>query len=78
MIKANDLWSLMAQADIDVEASEANTEKTFSELGLDSLDVFNFFVEVDTEYGVVVADDEFEALNTLEKVAQRINQSSAA
>lgn len=74
MTTANELWALMAQADIDVEAKAENIDTSFSDLGLDSLDVFNFFVEVDNEYGVVITDDEFEAMDTLTKVSERINR----
>ena len=44
------------------------TDKDFTELGLDSLDVFNIFVELEVLTGVQVADNEIEKLQTIDSI----------
>ena len=73
MVTLEKLVELMAQADISVAKDDVAPETTFSELGLDSLDIFNFFVEVDNELGVAIPDEDFEQLNSFATLLDYVN-----
>ncbi len=44
------------------------TNEEFTELGLDSLDVFNIFVELEVLTGIQVPDDDVEKLQTIDNI----------
>ena len=57
---------LNSGADIDVSAIDDNI--AFEDMGLDSLDMFNFFSQIDEELDIEVPDEIFEQLTTLKKL----------
>lgn len=74
MVTLENLVILMKRADIDFEISSSDLEKEFSDIGLDSLDTFNFFIEVNDEYGVMIPDEDFDSVNSLSKTIDYINE----
>ncbi len=44
------------------------TDRNFYEMGLDSLDVFNVFVELESLTGIQVPDDDLEKLQTIDSI----------
>lgn len=68
MITNEKLIDIMLASGADVEKSSIEPGKTFENIGMDSLDMYNFFVQIEEELGVEVPDEVFEELDTLEKV----------
>lgn len=69
MISKIQIEELMLNAGLAVELqSPIPTDEVFSELGLDSLDVFNIFIELETLTGIQVPDDEIENLQTIDSI----------
>jgi acyl carrier protein len=59
-------------ADISEETIKADV--LFSDIGLDSLDLYNFFSEIDSELGIEVPDEDFVELQNIEQVVIYLNQ----
>lgn len=72
MVTDDKLKEILIKSGADIDSSELSMSKTFEELGLDSLDVFNFFTEIDSELGVDVPDEDFESLKTLTDVQEYV------
>jgi len=68
MITNEKLVDILLASGADVEKSNIEPDKTFENTGLDSLDMYNFFVQIEEELGVEVPDEVFEELDTLAKV----------
>jgi acyl carrier protein len=66
MLKIDQIASAMEKARIQVEVDlEQNKDATFEELGLDSLDVFNLFLELETITGKGVADEDIDSIGSI-------------
>lgn len=74
MITKEKLIEVMLSAGVEIEADDIDPNATFEELGLDSLDVFNFFSEIDAELGVEIPDSDFDKLQTIKQIAAYINK----
>lgn len=68
MVTTEKLIEIMIESGADVEKAQIEPNETFENIGLDSLDMYNFFVQIEEDLGVEVPDAVFEELNTLEKV----------
>ena len=68
MILQERLKEILSSSGAEVDSSAINGNMTFEDMGMDSLDTFNFFSEIDEELGVDVPDEVFEQLNTLNKL----------
>jgi acyl carrier protein len=66
MLTIEQIADAMEKADVQIDADlEKNKDATFGELGLDSLDVFNLFPELETITGKAVPDEEIDNLVTI-------------
>ncbi|MDC0010725.1 acyl carrier protein [Porticoccaceae bacterium] len=68
MILQERLKEILSSSGAEVDSSAINGNMTFEDMGMDSLDMFNFFSEIDGELGVDVPDEVFEQLTTLNKL----------
>ena len=69
MISKIQIEEMMLNAGLAIELeSPVATNEKFSDLGLDSLDIFNIFVEVESLTGIQVPDDEIENLQTIDSI----------
>lgn len=69
MLTIEQIASAMEKADVQVEADLGqNKDATFEELGMDSLDVFNLFLELETITGKAVPDEEIDNIGTINAV----------
>lgn len=73
MIDQNKILELLKQAGLEVEPSEEDFDKPFVEIGLDSLDVFGLFSEIQIALGHSFSDDDFSELKTLNDVLRFLN-----
>jgi acyl carrier protein len=66
MLTTDQIASAMEKAGVQVKVDlEQNKDATFEELGLDSLDVFNLFLELETITGKGVADEDIDSLGSI-------------
>lgn len=68
MLTKKFLENLLLNSGVDIEKEDIKHDASFSSLGLDSLDMFNFFTEIDSELNIEIPDEEFEKLDTINKV----------
>ena len=68
MITIESLKDILIKSGADIDLKSINSEYTFKEIGLDSLDVFNFFSEIDDVFGYDIPDEDFEVLDTIGKL----------
>lgn len=68
------LLSVLSKSGSSVQLSESDFSKSFGQLGLDSLDVYSFFTEIEIELGVKIQDDDIATLTSMNKVAEYVLQ----
>ncbi len=69
MLSKAQLEELILGAGLVVELeSPIPTDREFSDLGLDSLDVYNIFVEVEVQTSIEIPDSEIANLNTIDNL----------
>jgi len=66
MLKLDDIGKALKSASIDVSVElEEHLDSSFEDVGLDSLDIFNLFLELETITGKVVPDSDIDSLLTI-------------
>jgi len=75
MIDQAKILEIIDQAGLDIKPSEEDFHKPFSEIGLDSLDVFELLSEIDVALGKSFSDEEFGQLKTIDDVISMLNKS---
>lgn len=68
MVTNEQLIEILISSGADIDRADIDTSKSLEELGLDSLDIFNLFTEIDAELGIDVPDKDFESLKTIEDI----------
>lgn len=68
MVTIEQILDILKKSGADVNVQDISPQQTFESIGLDSLDMFNFFTEIDEKLGIDVPDEDFEKLDTLEKL----------
>lgn len=61
-----------AGVNMDVNVLSENT--SFSEQGIDSLDVSSLLLSIEEVFGVTIPDEKMDELNTIEKIAAYIDE----
>ncbi|MCT7655662.1 phosphopantetheine-binding protein [Oceanimonas sp. NS1] len=74
MITFEKLVDVLKESGADVDFGSLTPEQKFENIGLDSLDMFNFFTEIDDKFGIDVPDEDFEQLDTMEKLKNYLEQ----
>ena len=73
MIDQNKIREILKQAGLDINPSEDDFDKSFRDLGIDSLDVFSFLSEIEMAEDIAISDSDFEKINTLNDVISFLN-----
>ena len=73
MIDQAQIIALLQKSGTDITPALEDFDKSFADIGLDSLDVYNFFGEIEIELGKKISDEEFQNLHTLKDVIDFIN-----
>lgn len=74
MIDQKKILEILNHSGVEKIPSEDDFGKPFKEIGIDSLDVFNFLGEIEVELGKTISDSEFENINTLNDVLSFLNR----
>lgn len=73
MVNQSQLLGLLQKSGSDVEPALEDFDKAFNELGLDSLDVYNFLSEIEVELGRKIGDEDFQTFHSLNDVMTFLN-----
>ena len=68
------LLTVLSKSGVSVELSASDFSKPFVEIGLDSLDVYSFFTEIEIELGVKIQDDDIPDLISMVKVLEYVSE----
>jgi len=75
----SDILEIIRDAHVDEEALAClDPQKTFSEAGLDSLDMANVLFKIEDKYGIQIPDDDALALVNVMKIVEFINDGHRA
>ena len=74
MITSEKLIELLMSSGADISEETIKSDVLFSDIGLDSLDLYNFFSEIDSELGIEVPDEDFVELQNIEQGVIYLNQ----
>ncbi|MEO9884443.1 MAG: acyl carrier protein [Balneola sp.] len=75
MITNDKVKELFASINDRIEVSELDDNKDLTDQGLESLDTFDFFLQIEDDYGVKVSDDQMDKLNTVQKIVDYVNEN---
>ena len=67
------LLEILNTIELDIEESESNYRISFSDLGVDSLDLIKFITDVENYYNVEITDDNLEKINSIDDLRIYIN-----
>jgi acyl carrier protein len=73
-VSAAQLREFIVDIDTRIDLEKLTDESPFLEAGADSLDFFNLIVAIEDAYGVAIPSDHFSQVNTLDKLAQYLNE----
>lgn len=62
---------LAASFDVDIETLTADT-KIAEDLGADSLDIVEILMDIESEYGIEIPDEDIESIKTIGDAAEYI------
>lgn len=69
MLSKEQIEEIMLNAGLAVDLeSPIPTSEPFTDLGLDSLDIYNVFVELEAQTGIQVPDSDFEKIQTIDSL----------
>lgn len=74
MITKEKVKQSLASINGNVDANDIKDNVILAEQGIESLDTFDFFLQVEEEFGVEVNDEQMEELNTVDKIVSYVNK----
>lgn len=74
MLTAEQVKQAMKSSGVTADVDKLQNDDVFTDNGLDSLDLFNLFVELENITGTEVPDADVENLNTIQDVLDYFNK----
>jgi acyl carrier protein len=74
-IDANQMIEFMIELGIHIDKSTITPDQEFSDAGLDSLDRANLFLGIEEKYGITVAEEDVDSLDSINAVLKYINNN---
>ena len=68
MISVDQIRAAIKKAGVQSNVDLLPLNQTFIEIGLDSLDIFNIFLEIEKQFNVTISDEEIDHLQTIEAI----------
>lgn len=65
MLEKQNLVDLLIASGYEIAPADVVFDVSFKNLGMDSLDVFNFFTEIESGLGVEIPDEDFAKLKSM-------------
>jgi acyl carrier protein len=76
MLTADKVKEMLSSINGQVDANDLTNDLNLTDQGIESLDTFDFFLQVEEDFGVTVTDDKMEELNTINKIVEHVNEQS--
>ena len=76
MLTADKVKEMLSSINGQVDANDLKNDLNLTDQGIESLDTFDFFLQVEEDFGVTVTDDKMEELNTINKIVEHVNEQS--
>ena len=70
MLLVQDVIDMIGEVGISVDVNEIKNDTTLESIGMDSLDVFNLFVEIEIKTGEKISDDNVDKLSTINSIIE--------
>jgi acyl carrier protein len=70
MLLKQDVIDIIKELGISVDINEVKDDTTLKSLGIDSLDVYNLFIELEMKTGRNVSDDDVDKLSTINSIVE--------
>ena len=70
MLTLEQIRDAIGSSGVEIDALSMPVKKKFSDLGLDSMDVFNILIELQNITGIEIPDADIKILQSLEKIYQ--------
>ena len=70
MLLKQDVIDIIKELGISVDINEVKDDTTLKSLGIDSLDVYNLFIELELKTGRNVSDDDVDKLSTINSIVE--------
>lgn len=70
MLLKQDVIDIIIELGISVDINEVKDDTTLKSLGIDSLDVYNLFIELEMKTGKNVSDDDVDKLTTINSILE--------
>jgi len=74
MLTEQQIKDAMKKSGVSADIDSLSADDIFTENGLDSLDLFNLFVELENVTGKEVPDDDVESLNSINDILKYFNE----
>ena len=74
MIDEDRVKELLQRSGLHLNLSTEDFDKSFADIGIDSLDLFNFLAEVEISLGKSISDTDLEDSYTLNKLMKNLNR----
>ena len=69
----DEMIKILRQAGLEIEPSDEDFAKPFSEIGLDSLDVFSLLSEIEDTFDRNFSEEEYAQSNNLNDIIRLVN-----
>ena len=70
MLTEQNVIDIIGELDINVDKNNITSDTTLKSLGIDSLDIFNLLVELETKTGKKIPDDDVDKLTTINAIVE--------
>ena len=70
MLLKQDVIDIIRELGVIVDINEVKNDTTLESLGIDSLDVYNLFIELEMKTGRNVSDDDVDKLTTINSIVE--------
>lgn len=70
MLTEQDVIDIIGGLDINIDISNIANDTTLKSLGMDSLDIFNLLVELETKTGIKIPDEDVDNLTTINAIVK--------
>ena len=67
------LFEIIKEAETEGDIANISPDIDLKEIGIDSLEIMNIFLDIQEATGVEVSDDEMNNLNTVRKICDYVN-----
>ena len=72
----NDVCEIIKGADVLVDLTGVGEDAAFSEIGIDSLEVFNILLGVEEKYGVKIPEDDTDSINSIGDIIRFVDENT--